>query len=98
MFFVVANVSTGQAGPPRGMELHTQIHAFLYTCVCVLGGGGGGGGGGKETSSSDSWFRLSPLNVVLCACGGGACGGGGGRVFPRDNFHCMTGISAAILL
>lgn len=56
--------------------------------MCVLGGGGG-----KKTSSSDFWFRLSPLNVVLCAYGGGV-----GGVFPRDNFHCMTCISAAILL
>lgn len=71
MFFMVANVRTSQACPPQGMELHTQIHAFLHTHMCVLGGCGG-----KKTSSSDSWFRLSLLNVVLCACGSGGVGGG----------------------
>lgn len=86
MFFMVANVSTGQARPPRDMELHTQVRAFLHTCVL------GGGGDGKETSSSDSWFSLSPLNVALCMWWWwwGA--------FPRDSFHCLTSISSAILL
>lgn len=70
MFFMVANVRTGQACPPQGMELHTQ-DTCISTHTCVLGGCGG-----KKTSSSDSWFRLSLLNVVLCACGSGGVGGG----------------------